>query len=454
MIEQPNILLILTDQQNSTMMSCAGNAYVSTPAMDSLAAEGVRFERAYCTNPVCVPSRFSLMTGLMPSAIGMLSNRVAHIDGIPRSISGNGLGFRLREAGYDVAYAGKVHLPKMSAEDVGFDYICQDERERLAKSCAEFIEKSRRRPFCLVASFINPHDICYMAIRDFLQTASEKRLVERGSVECATLDAALARPGAVDDVTFFAEHCPPLPPNFEPPADEPEAIRIMLEQRPFRMKARREWDENRWREHRWAYARLTEMVDKQIARVLDALSRSGQANRTLVVFTSDHGDMDSSHRMEHKSTLYDEACRIPLIIRPPGDGSPGRVDCTHLVSNGLDLLPTFCDYAGVAPPSRLPGRSLRRLVEGNSQECRRRSVPVECAIGRAIVTERFKYSVYDIGADREQLIDLVSDPHEQRNVLNDSRYHQVLEELRAVFQRTFGSEPRHPADVVKAAADA
>ncbi|MFC1607254.1 sulfatase-like hydrolase/transferase, partial [Candidatus Latescibacterota bacterium] len=79
----PNILVIMTDQQSATMMGCAGNRYVSTPAMDRLAASGVRFERAYCTAPVCVPSRFSMMTGRMPSEIGMRNNEVSHIEKIP-----------------------------------------------------------------------------------------------------------------------------------------------------------------------------------------------------------------------------------------------------------------------------------------------------------------------------------------------------------------------------------
>ena len=452
MADRPNILLIMTDQQSSTMLSCAGNRHVSTPAMDSLAAEGVRFDRAYCTNPVCVPSRFSLMTGLMPSAIGMLSNSLARV-AIPESMKCNGLGFLMRQAGYDPAYAGKVHLPKMSAKDVGFEPICADERERLADACAEFIRGRRSEPFFLIASFINPHDICYMAIRDFVRTDTERWLTEHGAVECATLDAALARPGGLDDAAFFAEHCPPIPLNFEAQQDEPEAIRIMLEQRPFRINARREWPANRWREHRWAYARLTEIVDGQIGRVLGALRQSGQAERTVVVFTSDHGDMDASHRMEHKSALYDEVCRIPLIVRPPG-GMTGRVDRTSLISNGLDLVPTLCDWAGIAPPPALPGKSLRPLVDDVVRQEWRRSVPVECAIGRAIITDRFKYAVYDLGSSREQLIDLASDPWEQRNALHDPEHSHALVELRHAFRTTFGSTPRDPAHVLQAAADA
>lgn len=121
MKEHPNILVILTDQQHASMMSCAGNRYLHTPAMDSLAARGMRFERTYCTDPVCVPSRFSLMTGRMPSAIGMRSNDESQVESIPPRILQSGLGWLMRSGGYEAVYAGKVHLPKMTAQDLGFD---------------------------------------------------------------------------------------------------------------------------------------------------------------------------------------------------------------------------------------------------------------------------------------------------------------------------------------------
>jgi len=195
-------------------------------------------------------------------------------------------------------------------------------------------------------------------------------------------------------------------------------------------------------------------VDGQIARLLDALRDSGLMDRTLVIFTSDHGDMDAAHRMEHKSTLYEEVCRIPLIIRPPGNAAAGRVDKARLVSNGLDLLPTICDYAGVEPPGGLMGRTLRPLLEGAPSGAWRRSLPVECAIGRAILTERFKYAVYDLGANREQLMDILEDPAEMRNALDAHPDRRVLEDLRRLFEQTFGSTRRDPAEVLKALAEA
>ncbi len=420
------------------MMSCAGNPYIRTPAMDSLAASGIRFERAYCTNPVCVPSRFSLMTGRMPSEIGLRSNDTAHLGDIPDHIKREGLGWLFRRAGYEAAYGGKVHLPNLSVQELGFDYLTSDERDGLAETCAEYIRRGHEKPFLLFASFINPHDICYMAIRDFPATEAEARLVKSGWVELETLDEALRIPGGVSREEFFDRYCPPLPPNHEPQQDEPEAIRMLLAQRPFRQLARERYTAERWRMHRWAYGRLTEMVDAQISRIREAVREAGRERETVIIFTSDHGDMDAAHRMEHKTAFYEEACRVPLIVSWPGVTPAGAVDDVHLISNGLDLFPTLCDYAGIAPPEDLQGMSFRPLAEGRTPRSWRTYLPVESEIGRMVITGRYKYMLYDRGENREQLIDLRRDPGEMRNAARDPGYRDVLDEHRALFVQAFG----------------
>jgi len=434
MSSKPNVLIVLTDQQSAHMMSCAGNPWLHTPAMDALAARGVRFDRAYCTNAVCIPSRFSLMTGRMPSEIGMRSNERLKFDSIPQEMLDGGLGWLMRRAGYDTAYAGKEHLPaRTSAEQVGFDYLTGDERYECAQACADYLRRPHEKPFCLVASFINPHDICMMAIRDSQQTEMERGFVHKWCLhECDVLDEALQRPEGVSEEEFFAEHCPPLPPNFEPQIDEPEAIQRLIESRPFRLKARREWSDRRWREHRWAYARLTERVDAQIAQVLDALRESGHEDDTIVIFTSDHGDNDASHRLEHKTVFYREAVRVPLIVAGPGVLARGALDTTHLTSNGLDLLPTLCDYAGVSVPTNLAGRSFRPIVEGRCDDWREH-LCMESEIGRMIVTDGYKYMLHDEGAHREQLLDMSADPHETRNAIGDAGQREVLAAHRKLF---------------------
>ena len=203
--------------------------------------------------------------------------------------------------------------------------------------------------------------------------------------------------------------------------------------RPFKLHAYQTWDERRWRLHRYAYARLTEAVDSEIGIVLQALRRSGREADTIVVHTSDHGDHDGSHKLEHKTALYREACRVPFTVSAPG-GRRRAVDTEHLVSTGIDLLPTLCDLAGVQPPDRSPGLSVRPAVDGHGSMPDRPYVRIECSIGGAVVSDRFMYVLYDSAASREQLYDLVQDPGQTRNFAHDAGHAEVLREMRMVMQ--------------------
>jgi arylsulfatase A-like enzyme len=342
MDNRPNILFIFTDQQSASMMSCAGNNDLKTPAMDGLAESGVRFDRAYCTNPVCTPSRFSLFTGLMPSEIGIRSNEFSHIKELPNYITENGIGKLLKIAGYDTAYGGKVHLPGFSPQDLGFDYICSDERDNLAVKCADYILQEREKPFFLTASFINPHDICLMAIKELGVSEESRKIIENSKVEIENLNKVLSMAEELN-----LDDLPSLPNNHLLQNNEPEAVKFLQEQRPFKKNARVNFTERQWRLHRWAYARLTEIVDSQVDIVINALKKSGKIDNTIIIFTSDHGDLDSAHKMEHKTALYEEACRVPMMISTPELKDKGFVDKKSLISNGLDLIPTIFDYAEI-----------------------------------------------------------------------------------------------------------
>jgi arylsulfatase A-like enzyme len=190
--------------------------------------------------------------------------------------------------------------------------------------------------------------------------------------------------------------------------------------------AREKWTDEQWRLHRWAYARLTEKVDEDIGRVLSVLRETGLDENTVVVFTSDHGDMDAAHRLEHKSVCYEEAVRVPLIVSWKGVTSPGLVDRTHLVSTGLDLIPTLCDFVGIATPAPLKGQSVRAWAEGRSAPAGREMLVVENGCSRMVRTARYKYIVYASGLRREQLIDLQADPGEMNNLASDPSAASVL----------------------------
>jgi len=432
-----NVLLLITDQQHAGMMSCTGNPHLATPALDGLAANGTRFERAYAANPVCVPSRFSMMTGRMPSDVAMRSN--SGLPGrkpVPKAILDQAMGHLFRCAGYETVFGGKTHWPRgMTVDTIGFAPLTPDQRDGLADAAAAFLKRKHEKPFLLVTSFINPHDICYMAIDAHAEATGSKRLYPHSTTERARLAEALTPPPGVSTDAFVTSHCPPLPANHAVPQREPECVDTLVNRRAFRRYARDHWPAEAWRRHRWAYGRLTERVDAQIGRVLDALREAGLEEHTLVVFLSDHGDMDSAHRLEHKSVLYEEACRVPFLVSLKGAVPPGRVDETHLVSTGLDLLPTVCDFAGIAPPEGLRGRSVRPLVEGREPVDWRDAIVVECQVGRMLRTDRYKYNVYEDGAHREQLIDLDEDPGEMVNLAADPSREDVLEDHRRRLAR-------------------
>jgi arylsulfatase A-like enzyme len=432
---KPNVLFIITDQQHAGMLSCAGNSYVKTPALDSLASSGVRFEKAYCANPVCVPSRFSMMTGVLPSRIGMDDNEGSQLR-VPPEILAHTLGRVFRSAGYETAYGGKVHTP-MGLGAMGFDLVSRDSREGLADACAEFLRKPHNQPFLLVASFINPHDICYMAIQDFAKkTASHERVLDNARPELEALTEAMKPPAGVSQEEFLTRICPPLPANFEIPQGEPEAV-LRADLRNFRSYARQNWSAEQWRLHRWAYARLTERADAQIGRVLAALREAGLEKNTVVVFSSDHGDMDAAHRLEHKSVLYEEAAHVPLLVSWKGVTKAGLVDRQHLVSTGLDLIPTLCDFAGIPAPSGLSGRSVRDLAEGRPTNAWRESLVVESRHSRLLRTDRYKYIVYDSGTPREQFIDLAQDPGEMNNAASEPACSEEIKRHRRLLKEWY-----------------
>jgi len=438
--EKPNIIYIFTDQQSASMMSCAGNKWLKTPAMDYIAENGVRFTRAYVTNPVCTPSRISLMTGRFPGYFrdGLGKNVYENwgaikVSEISEEVKRTTIATGLQNAGYDLVFGGKQHLPKpLSPQALGFTIISEDERSELAEAAAGYIKGKHKNPYFMVVSLINPHDICYMAIRDFAETDHEKRLIDNGVVEVKTLDKALIKPKGISDDEFYKNHAPPVPPNLEPQVGEPMAIQSLIEQRSFRKKAREEYTDEDWQLHRWAYCRLTEIVDKQIQTVLDAVKESGQEENTLIVFSSDHGDMDGAHRMEHKSTLYEESANVPFLMMWKGKIPAGVVDDEHLVSNGLDLLPTITDYAGLKSQSDPRGLSLKPLLEGNNEW--RKTLGVESEVGRMVINEaRYKYIRYFGDKGEEQLLDLNQDPYETKHFTNSSEHSEILSSLRDDF---------------------
>jgi arylsulfatase A-like enzyme len=414
--QRPNIVFIMTDQQHAGMLSCSGNANLKTPALDRLAEGGIRFEKAYVANPVCVPSRISMATGVMPGRLGVFSNGMKAV--VPEQVARNSLGKLMKRAGYDTFYGGKVHMcPELTPQKAGYDVVVRDQRDALPDACIEFMRRERERPFFAVASFINPHDICY----------AHAALVGKAPKSMRHVDELYRQASALPPGQL-----PPLPVNYAIQTNEPVAIESHLSPRAVTPAGtmRREYDERQWQIYRWIYCRLTEDVDRQIGKILDAVNESGLEQTTLVVFTSDHGNMDASHRLASKGQFYEESVRVPFVMKYKGVIPAGRVNSEHLAATGLDILPTLCDYAGVDVPDTLIGNSLREIAEGRNPESWRRFVVSENAWGRMIRSKRFKYCVYDAAADRESLVDMTADPGESRNLVEEEEYHDTLVEHR------------------------
>ena len=394
---KPNILFIITDQQGLETLSALQNPFVHTPNEDRLKKRGVTFTRSYSVNPVCSPARSSMFTGRMSSETGVVHNGLPIRAGIPN------LGQWLAQFGYETVYVGKWHLPDGYATRIpGFKvlpggiYLRGTVGDRTVSMASEAFLRhyEGKKPFFMVASFLQPHDVCGWIRRN-------------------------ARPLETWPFPEIEAALPPLPPNFD--ALLKEAKRAKIARMP-------EWNERNWRYYLWSYYRMVEEADRELGRVLDALEASRFARNTLVIFTSDHGEGRARHRTVLKNFLYEEAVNVPLIVSFPGRVAENKTDERHLVS-GADITPTVCDFAGVPAPPNQRGLSLKPILTGKEVPWREFVVSeVMHDYGRMIRTDRFKLITY-----RDdpviQFFDLKADPWETHNLAGETRYAAQLKEL-------------------------
>jgi arylsulfatase A-like enzyme len=414
---QPNILIIMTDQQFSDAMSgVMGRQYIYTPNMDSMAENGMRFTRAYSPNPLCMPMRTSMFTGCFPHQTGVQTNGNHQID-IAKHVF---LGKVFKDAGYETAYFGKWHiaLDEKRKDLHGFDTLV-DSGARLDPSfAAEFLKKNHNRPFLAVASFLGPHEICQWARKENL-------------------------PGVQLEDPPPLEERPPVRSNFNPPENETD---IMTHMRKSYQADRRfpvgNYTEDDWRRLIWGYYRLIERVDGFIGVVLTALRDSGQEKNTLVLFLSDHGECHGAHKWNQKTVFYDESARVPFIISWKGKTPQGTSDI--LLNTGVDVFPTLCDFAGIDIPDGLPGKSLKESALGKISLWTREFIVsqnhmVQCEPvdgkdlkphGRMVRSENYKYCVYSEGQQRESLIDMKQDPGEMKNLAGSAEHQKILQQHR------------------------
>ena len=403
-----NILIIATDQQHIDTIAASGCGDVKTPALDRLKERGFSFKLSYTNNPVCSPARAAIFTGRTSSETGVYKN------GIPVRTPIPNLGQWLSEkTGYETVYAGKWHVPSTFTTFIpGFKVIttgiggqgnvCDT---NISKACRAYLQnRSKARGLLMVASFLQPHDICEW-LRINTEVPDEFRYPE------------------------IANDLPELPDNFEYDTNEPEQI---SRTRRSREGARGNWTKQHWRYYRWSYYRHIEIVDAEIGRLLDSLDDFGYAGDTMIILTSDHGEGMGHHQWVRKSTLYDEGVSVPLLISWPRHIGLDKTNSNDLVS-GLDIMPTICDYVGIEPPANMRGESLRGILEGKTGLEREFIVSESNSnAGRMVRTKRYKYISY-VEDPVEQLFDMENDPGETKNLAGVKRYASALREHRQIL---------------------
>ncbi len=407
----PNILLIITDQHTGSIMTQRDYPYVETPGIDKIAESGVTFTRAYTTYPVCTAYRQSMMTGMMSSKLDDPTQFPS-------------IGKTMADAGYETVYHGKWHVGNTKIKQVadwhGFDTYNGAQRDTGTRErVVDFIKQKHERPFFLVTSFMNPHDTCELA-----------RLM-------SGIDDDWKDEPVEWDVPL--DQTPPLPANFAIPENEPEGFSVRRGSEPgsnmFPKHPTKYWTEKQWRQYMYGYDRLLEMVDAHIKQIMDELESQGLLDDTVIIYTSDHGDGHASHQWNQKMTFYEESVNVPFIISWKGKTKGGMIDEETLSATGLDIFPTILNFAGVPVPESLHGIDMtpQVLADAGGEVLPEREYVVSEINqlggdfkGRMVASKNFKYILFDNGANREQLFDLVNDPGELEPVTYDPEYREQL----------------------------
>ena len=458
---RPNILWICTDQQRWDTISSLGNECIRTPNIDRLANEGVAFLKAFCQSPICTPSRSSFLTGMYPSSVHGCSN------GNDRWAEAAPLVTKtLADSGYRCGLVGKLHLAgchgriEPRPEDDGYsvfhwshshkdmwpeghsyaDWVKEkggtlgemyqekgymDPELHQTKFCAdkaiEFMEENAGHPWLMSVNIFDPH-VPFDPPRSYLDKYDPESV-----------------PNPLFRESDLASQKKLAGVDFQVVASDPESFQA--------------------KEKIAAYYAMIEQIDDHVGRMLDCLNRSGQREDTLVIFTSDHGEMLGDHGLITKGCrFYEGLVHIPLIISWPSVISQG-VRKRSLVEL-TDIAPTLLDYAGVEKGERMIGRSLRRLLESEFDAHRKF---VRCEYYRAlsllspgrerwegsyatmIRTDRYKLVVYH-GHESGELFDLEKDPGEFNNLWSDPDCNEIRFDLmktmldQSAFAVDLGSE--------------
>ncbi|TLS51831.1 sulfatase [Paenibacillus antri] len=450
--KQPNIVFIMSDDHAAHAIGSYGSKVNRTPNIDRIAQEGMRFDRCYCTNSICAPSRAAILTGLY--------NHLNGVETLGHKFDGRQTTFPklLQASGYQTGLIGKWHLGHGGDHDpTGFDYWCVLPGQGDYHNPLMY-EMGRERVFPgYVSDIVTDISLEWLQRRDpnrpFLLMCHHK---------------APHRPWEPDDkhMSLYEDEDIPEPDTFDDDyenrseAARRATMRVERDLDPIDLK--REPPPNltpqqlkRWKYQRYMkdYLRCIASVDDNVGRLLDYLDREGIAEETLVVYTSDQGFFLGDHGWYDKRFMYEESLRMPFLVRYPREVRPGSA--MDAMALNVDFAPTFLDLAGVDIPSEMQGSSLRPLLQGRIPDGWRTSMyyrywehmsqPHRVASHYGIRTQRYKLiyyygqslgmTSYEATPPEWELFDLERDPRELNNVYDSPAYAQIVRELKEELSR-------------------
>ncbi len=445
--DRPNFLFIMADQLRRDYLHCNGAEWMETPNIDKLAARGTVFNHCYTNSPVCAPARISLASGMRPHRIGSLDNSSFLPAGVTTYYQ------RLRDNEYYVGCVGKLDLAKPDGYNgYGDRPCCYTFGFTHPVECeGKYHAGGKPMPFGPYTRYLQERGLLQAfhedyKTRDFL--ACHDSVLPADAFE----DIFIGRRSAQwlrempQDYPFhlFVSFVGPHDP-FDPPTQYAELYRErklpgrILDDgtgKPQRIRKRMSsiegQSEELYEKLRRQYCASITAIDDAIGEIMAALEERGDADRTIIVFTADHGEMLADHGLPIKHVAYDPSWSVPLIVAGPGLPEGKRSDAMIEL---MDVGETVCDIAGLRTPSHLDARSFLPVLEGATDKHREYVLTQELPY-RAIRTERWKY--IETHNDICELYDMLEDPNELRNIAES--HGDLVKKLHTTMVRGFSEE--------------
>jgi arylsulfatase A-like enzyme len=434
MPKRPHILLITSDQHRADTLGCAAHPCVRTPHLDQLAYEGVRFDKAYVDCPICIPARTTLITGIQSHVYGMPSYAPNYRIERPRE---GFLGSLLTQAGYQTQLIGKTHWHTPGSFRAGFENIIglgqlNKQRTRETKRGANL--------HGLGANELSPSDSLlppHLHASDWIVDRCVEVLETREQEQPLFLWASFIAPHpplCIHEPYYSMYDHSAIPEAVMPSwIDEPDCPLAQYEHRWAWNSGPLSPDE--LRKARAVYYGLVTNLDHQLGRLFGTMMKQGMWDDTLVIYSSDHGEMLGDLGDVGKMSFYEASARVPFIVRPPLEWQtePGRVQKSLI--EWADVLPTLCEVARVEAPGDVTGRSILPLVRGEAERIRD-TLHGQIDNSHMMHDGRYKY-LYGAADGSEQLFDTDQDPHDE-HPLHDAERMAALREAFAAHLRDEG----------------